>query len=117
VSPKGGPRNLIYYGNDQRQLEYDFQVAPGADPTRIRLKFAGVDTLDIDSVRGVSGNVRIQLSRNGGATWTTLFSSTANDGVQNWTVSGPATTQARMQINSVATPSVADSSNGNFVIR
>ena len=30
--------DLVYYCN-QRQLEYDFVVAPGADPTRIRLKF------------------------------------------------------------------------------
>jgi hypothetical protein len=42
--------NLLYYGNDQRRLEYDFQVAPGADPTRIRLKFAGVDKLDVDAI-------------------------------------------------------------------
>jgi hypothetical protein len=28
--------NLVYYGN-QRQLEYDFQVAPGADPGVIRM--------------------------------------------------------------------------------
>ena len=41
--------DLIYYGNDQRQLEYDFQVAPAADPTAIRLKFVGVDTLDVNS--------------------------------------------------------------------
>jgi hypothetical protein len=41
--------DLIYYGNDQGRLEYDFQVAPGVDPTRIRLKFAGVDTLAVDS--------------------------------------------------------------------
>jgi hypothetical protein len=32
--------DLVYYGN-QRQLEYDFIVAPGADPNRIRLSFAG----------------------------------------------------------------------------
>jgi hypothetical protein len=32
--------DMIYYGN-QRQLEYDFVVAPGADPKRIRLSFAG----------------------------------------------------------------------------
>ena len=32
--------DLVYYGN-QRQLEYDFVVAPGADPARIRLKLAG----------------------------------------------------------------------------
>lgn len=30
--------DLVYYGN-QGQLEYDFLVAPGADPNEIRLKF------------------------------------------------------------------------------
>ena len=30
--------DLVYYGN-QRQLEYDFTVAPGADPRTIRLAF------------------------------------------------------------------------------
>ena len=30
---------LVYYGN-QKQLEYDFLVAPGADPAQIRLRFA-----------------------------------------------------------------------------
>jgi uncharacterized repeat protein (TIGR01451 family) len=30
--------SLTYYGN-QRQLEYDFEIAPGADPTTIRLGF------------------------------------------------------------------------------
>ena len=31
---------IAYYGN-QRRLEYDFEVAPGADPSRIRLRFDG----------------------------------------------------------------------------
>jgi len=39
--------NLIYYGN-QRQLEYDFVVAPGADPQEIRLNFRGAKKLRID---------------------------------------------------------------------
>ncbi len=39
--------DLIYYGN-QRQLEYDFVVAPGADPRRIELAFKGVDKLSLD---------------------------------------------------------------------
>src|SRR5215510_12439965 len=33
--------DLVYYGNGQ-QLEYDFVVAPGADPNVIRLAFASV---------------------------------------------------------------------------
>ncbi len=50
--------NLIYYGT-QRQLEYDFVVAPGADPRAIRLAFQGTDHLRIDSqgnlIAGVTG--------------------------------------------------------------
>ncbi|HJQ22604.1 MAG TPA: SBBP repeat-containing protein [Blastocatellia bacterium] len=32
--------DLVFYGN-QRQLEYDFRLAPGADPRAIRLTFEG----------------------------------------------------------------------------
>ena len=39
--------NLVYYGN-QRQLEYDFIVSPGADPQRIRMAFEGVQARRID---------------------------------------------------------------------
>ena len=39
--------DLTYYGN-QGQLEYDFRVAPGADPSQIALKFDGAST-HIDS--------------------------------------------------------------------
>jgi len=38
--------DLVYRGN-QRQLEYDFVVAAGADPRRIRLAFQGVNALTI----------------------------------------------------------------------
>jgi hypothetical protein len=36
--------DLVYYGN-QRQLEYDFVVAPGANPKPIRLEFAGASLI------------------------------------------------------------------------
>ncbi len=39
--------DLVYYGN-QRQLEYDFIVAPGVDPGVIELRFEGADALRID---------------------------------------------------------------------
>lgn len=35
--------DLVYYGN-QHELEYDFVVAPGADPKAIRLKFEARDS-------------------------------------------------------------------------
>ena len=40
--------DLIYYDNGQ-QLEYDFVVAPNGDPDRIRLQFAGVETMRVDA--------------------------------------------------------------------
>jgi beta-propeller repeat-containing protein len=39
--------DLVYYGN-QRQLEYDFVVRRGADPTRIVLGFQGADKVEVD---------------------------------------------------------------------
>ena len=43
--------DLIYYGN-QRNLEYDFVVAPGADPKTITLGFEGADKIEVDSSHG-----------------------------------------------------------------
>jgi hypothetical protein len=40
--------DLVYYGN-QRQVEYDFVVAPNADPRQIRLSFDGIDALRISA--------------------------------------------------------------------
>ena len=39
--------DLLYYGTQDRRLEYDFVVAPGADPSVIRLTFEGVDRLQL----------------------------------------------------------------------
>jgi len=39
--------DLVYYGN-QRQLEYDYVVAPGADPNSIRLEVDGARKLRVD---------------------------------------------------------------------
>jgi len=44
--------DLVYHG-DQGHLEYDFVVAPKANPHRIRLSFAGSDRLELDA----SGNL------------------------------------------------------------
>lgn len=38
--------HLLHYGN-QRQLEYDFEVMPGADPEVIALRYTGADKLTL----------------------------------------------------------------------
>jgi hypothetical protein len=40
--------DLVYYG-DQHQLEYDFVVAPHADPAKIRLSFKGALRIQLDA--------------------------------------------------------------------
>ena len=43
--------DLVYYGN-QRTLEYDFHLAPAANPEEIRIGIEGVKRTEIDSVTG-----------------------------------------------------------------
>jgi hypothetical protein len=47
--------DLVYYGNHQ-QLEYDFVVAPGGDPSRIKLTIAGAEAAS----RGWSSSIDAQ---------------------------------------------------------
>jgi hypothetical protein len=56
--------DLVYYGN-QSQLEYDFVVAPGADPNCIRLDFSGQNRLKIAAngdliLQGNIGQAKLQ---------------------------------------------------------
>ncbi|GEM_PF-1578457 len=68
------------------------------------------------TTQAVSGNVRILLSRDGGSTWTTLFSDTANDGSEPWVVTSPTTNTALIRIESISNPSIYDTSNSTFRI-
>jgi hypothetical protein len=51
--------DLVYYGN-QRQLEYDFVVQPGASSKNIQLHFAGAQKLKLDP----NGDLQV-IARNG----------------------------------------------------
>jgi hypothetical protein len=67
--PRGGDRDVfgrvryagIYPGIDllfysvAGRFEYDFYIAPGVDPARVRLLFGGVDRIDLDA----AGNLRL----------------------------------------------------------
>lgn len=66
----------------------------------------------------IQGNVRVELNRNypSGA-WTVLFNNTPNDGSENWVVTGPPTTSARIRVVSINDTSYNDISNANFIIR
>src|SRR5215469_5010532 len=58
--------DLLYYG-DQGQLEYDFELAPGADPRKVQLRFDGAETLALQGGNLVltagGGSVRLEAPR------------------------------------------------------
>ncbi|MET0647259.1 MAG: Calx-beta domain-containing protein, partial [Pyrinomonadaceae bacterium] len=68
--------DLVYYGN-QRQLEYDFHLAPGADPRRIKIKFDGAERAKLDEKDGslvlTVGGGEVRMKR-------PVIYQTANDG-------------------------------------
>jgi flagellar hook assembly protein FlgD len=64
----------------------------------------------------VTGRVKIEVSRNGGTTYSVVTDSTDNTGIFNWVVTAPATTQGRVRISSVVNPQVNDVSDNNFTI-
>jgi hypothetical protein len=61
---------------------------------------------------GTGASVRIELSRDGGATYTTLVTSYPNSsdtaGTYGWKVTGPATAQARLRVSWTTRPTVGD---------
>nr|MBA2737400.1 hypothetical protein [Pyrinomonadaceae bacterium] len=69
------------------------------------------------SSENLSGNVKIELSRDGGANWETLIADTINDGSEVIRIFGRPTRQARLRIVSLDNPIVSDSSVKNISIR
>ena len=62
---------------------------------------------------GTITTVDLAYSTNGGTSWTSIVTGTANDGTHTWTVPAVATTQGRVRVTS---GTVSDTSNANFTI-
>jgi outer membrane protein assembly factor BamB len=121
-SPSIGSDGTIYVGGDDKNL-YAFC---GSSPTR------SIDVTSPDggelwyvysthnitwSSQNITGNVKIELSINGGLSWpTTIISSTSNSGFYSWLVPDFPTPTARVKITSVDFPTVSDMSYNNFNI-
>jgi hypothetical protein len=86
-SPNGGE---IWYTGDNKNIIWSYQY--------------------------VTGDVKIDISRDGGSSWSLITGSTPNNGSYNWTVTSPASTQCRIRVTSLSYPSVSDMSNANFII-
>lgn len=114
------------------------KVSDASDPTRfdtsnnaftisnpfIAVTFPnGGETLLLGSSQNITWNsagqisqVKIELSRNGGNSWTTLASSTPNDGAHPWTVSGSASDNCLLRISDTGDGIPRDVSDAAFAI-
>lgn len=69
------------------------------------------------SSENVSGNVRIEISRDEGTNWQVLIGNTTNDGTESISIQGRPTRRARIRVVSLDNPLNSDSSIRNIVIK
>lgn len=69
------------------------------------------------SSENITGNVRIEISRDESTNWETLTANTPNDGAENITIQGRATRRARLRVVSIDNPIYSDSSVRNITIK
>ncbi|HMS10908.1 MAG TPA: M12 family metallo-peptidase, partial [Pyrinomonadaceae bacterium] len=65
----------------------------------------------------LGGNVRIEVSRNEGLTWSVVVASTPNDGNEPVAVWGAASRRAWLRVVSIESPTVSDTSTGAVYLR
>jgi hypothetical protein len=69
---------------------------------------------------GTTATVKLEISRDGGSSWSEIAASVQNSsatgGSFNWTVTGPATTRARVRATWTQGAYATDTSNANFTI-
>jgi hypothetical protein len=68
----------------------------------------GARTVTWSSNLPASEEVAIELSRDGGASWTLLAGAVPNTGSFPWTVTGPATSAAQLRVSSNSHPTASD---------
>lgn len=60
--------------------------------------------------------MKIEISRNGGGTWSTIVPTAMNNGAKSWTVTGPGTANARIRISVGSAPLVSGTSGADFSV-
>ncbi len=81
---------------------------PAPKPTIVLVTPNGGDAWPIGNIEaitwassGIFGDIKIELSRDGGQSYTVLFDSVSNTGSQPWLVTGPPTPQALIRVTSL----------------
>jgi len=68
------------------------------------------------SSNGSVANVKLEYSVNNGATWTTIIASTANNGIESWTIPNNVANQCLVRVSDATSGNPVDVSNNAFTI-
>jgi hypothetical protein len=119
VSPVGMPIN-----GDTSNVVFTVAaplVTVTAPNTNVNWAIASVKNITWTHNLGTLESVTIEVSRDGGSTWSVLAANISNtggtSGTFGWTVTGPATTLGRIRVTWVRDGTVLDISNVNFRIQ
>jgi hypothetical protein len=92
-------------------------------PSEITVLEPGEGAFNVGSVLNISwerqgfvGGVKVEVSRNAGASYETLFPDVDGQTDVQWAVTGPATKLGRIRVSSLTEPDVVDLSTGVFEI-
>lgn len=94
-------------------------VTVTAPNTAVSWRAGDTKSITFSHTLGVGRTVLIEVSRDAGATWSsvsTMTTTSATSGTFAWVVSGPATTTARVRVSWDADAAVSDVSDVNFTI-
>lgn len=94
-------------------------ITVSAPNTAVSWRASTVQNITYTHNLGAGQPVNIELSRDGGSSWSAVASSTTTTGTTGtyaWAVTGPPTTLGRIRVSSAGTPAVNDISNVNFTI-
>lgn len=89
--------------------------------TKSTWRIGSVGTISWTNNLGPAATVRLEISWDGASTWSLIDAAAPNTsatgGSYAWTVTGPATTKARIRATWTTNPSVTATNAGNFVIQ
>jgi parallel beta-helix repeat protein len=74
------------------------------------------DSVPIHWQSNFADNVTLQVSYDGGTSYSTILPNIANDGAENWTVTGPASTNVKFKAIKTTNPAVFDVTDNTLTI-
>ena len=113
VENKDDYGNYILYLNTNDNLSFLNLISP---PPGSNYEIGDSLNVEWEFSKYLEGYIKIEISRNGGSSWSTIIDSTINDGSYDWPVEGPISNNCLIRVSSTANTSISDISDGAFII-